>query len=68
VTIDQGVGDVTALTNAAGVGSIVVDPGPGTDTVYRMVVILPDGNSAASVSVRLAEEPVIFSLEADQHI
>jgi len=66
VFIDRGVGDVTALTDAFGQGSITVNPGPNLDTTYAILVTRPSGTSTASLRVEVTAQPVIFSFTGDQ--
>ena len=65
VTIDQGVGDVTALTDASGVGTILVNPGPAANTVYTLTAERPAGTSVSSVSVEVTDQPLIYSYTGD---
>jgi hypothetical protein len=66
VLIDRGVGNVIALTNAFGLGSVTVDPGPELDTTYSILVTRPSGISVASVRVEVTDQPVIYSFAADR--
>ncbi|MGI9240486.1 MAG: chitobiase/beta-hexosaminidase C-terminal domain-containing protein [Verrucomicrobiales bacterium] len=59
----SGVGDVTAMTDAGGVGSILVDPGPVADTTYTLTAVRPNGTSTAQVSVEVTDQPLIFAFE-----
>lgn len=68
VVIDQGVGDVTSLTNGAGEGSITLDPGPLESVTYLLTTTRPAGTSAAAVAVEVTDQPVIFSFGADQSL
>ncbi len=68
IIIDQGVGDVTALTNAAGEGSITIDPGPNQNTTYLLTATRPSGISAAAVVVEVTDQPVIFSFAASDSL
>lgn len=63
VSIDNGVGDVTALT-VNGVGQITLDPGPGSNTTYTMTAIHPESIAEKSVSVSVTDQPVINSFTA----
>ena len=62
VSIDNGVGDVTAMTDASGSGSVVIDPGPSAPTTYSLLAINPNGSSAAQVAVEVTDLPIIFDL------
>ena len=68
VTIDNGVGDVTGFTDAAGVGSVVVDPGPLTNTTYSLLAVRPNGNSSAQVAVEVTDQPLIYSFAGSSGI
>ena len=68
VIIDQGVGDVTALTNASGEGGITIDPGPNQNTTYLLTATRPTGTSAAAVVVEVTDQPVIFSFTASDSL
>lgn len=68
VTIDQGVGDVTGLTDVNGVGSITLNPGPGQNTTYLLTATRPAGTSAAAVVVEVTDQPVIFSYTASNSL
>lgn len=68
VVIDQGVGDVTHLTNASGEGSFTIDPGPNQNTTYLLTAIRPAGTSAAAVQVEVTNQPVIFSFTASDSL
>ena len=61
VVIDQGVGDVTHLTDASGEGSYTINPGPNQNTTYLLTATRPAGISAAAVQVEVTDQPVIFS-------
>ncbi len=67
VTIDQGVGDVTART-VNGEGSITLETGPGTTTVYSLNVEWPNGTSEASLAVEVSTLPLIYNFTADQSL
>lgn len=68
VVIDNGVGDMTALTNASGVGSFTLDPGPLTNTVYQMTAVRPNGPTASTLSVEVTDQPLIYSFTADDSL
>ena len=51
VSIDNGVGDVKALTNASGAGSVEVSP--AATTTYTLTVNTPGGNETATTTVSL---------------
>lgn len=68
VTIDQGVGDVTAFTDGDGVGSILLNPGPAANTVYSLTAVRPSGTSVSSLSVEVTDQPLIYSYTADSSI
>lgn len=61
VSIDQGIGDVTNLTDASGMGSLVLDPGPNANTSYTLTAALPSGNVTSTISVDASALPVISS-------
>ncbi len=65
VSIDQGVGDVTGLTNPDGTGSIVINPGPTVSKVYTLTADRPSGTSVSSVSVEVTDQPLIYSFTGD---
>lgn len=65
VTIDNGVGDVTALTDAAGIGTFTLNPGPSVDTTYLLTVNRPQGPTTATVMVDVTNLPVIYSYTVD---
>ncbi|MDA7888500.1 lamin tail domain-containing protein [Akkermansiaceae bacterium] len=62
VVIDQGVGDVTAQTDASGNGSITLNPGPSSSLNYILTSTRPTGTNVAAVSVEVTDQPVIYSL------
>ncbi|MEN8737530.1 MAG: lamin tail domain-containing protein [Akkermansiaceae bacterium] len=62
--IDQGVGDVTALTNGAGAGSIVLDPGPSSLTNFTLTATLPSGPVTAMLVVDTTVFPAISAFSA----
>lgn len=64
LSIDQGVGDVTSLTNS-GTGSITINPGPTNDTVYTITAVNASGSSSASALVQVTDNPLIYSFTAD---
>ncbi len=66
VVIDQGVGDVTGLTDASGEGSITLNPGPTESLTYLLTTTRPAGTSAAAVAVEVTDQPVIFSFGASE--
>ena len=63
VSIDNGVGDVTART-ANGIGQITLDPGPDRNTTYTMTAVHPESTAEQSVSVTVTNQPVINSFTA----
>ena len=65
VSIDQGVGDVTALSDADGVGSFTLDPGPSGTTCYTLSATIPAQVVEESHLVVVTDQPVITSFEAD---
>ena len=65
VSIDQGVGEVTART-VDGKGSITLDPGPGATAVYTLTAEWPDGRSEASLAVEVSELPLIYHFNSDE--
>ena len=62
VSLDQGIGDVTAQTDASGNGSITLNPGPSSSLNYILTSVRPTGTSLAAVSVEVTDQPVIYSL------
>ncbi|MFT4548999.1 MAG: hypothetical protein ACI9MB_002969, partial [Verrucomicrobiales bacterium] len=64
VSISDGVGDVTGLTDGSGAGSKLVNPGPNADTIYTLTAVRPNGTSVAQVLVEVTDQPLIFSFEA----
>ncbi len=66
VLIDQGIGDVTSLTNANGVGTLTLDPGPSFTTAYTLSASLPTFVSEESRLVTVTEEPVISLFNVDE--
>ena len=58
------IGDVTAMTDADGVGSILVNPGPDSNTTYTLTAVRPNGTSTAQISVEVTDQPLIFSFTA----
>lgn len=68
VVIDQGVGDVTSLTDASGEGSITLNPGPTASLTYLLTTTRPAGTSAAAVAVEVTDQPVIFSFGAGESL
>jgi hypothetical protein len=65
VTIDNGIGDVSTLTDGSGNGSLTINTGPNMNTVYRLNVVRPNGVSSASVAVDVTDHPLIYSFTAD---
>lgn len=61
VVIDQGVGDVTALTGANGLGSITLDPGPSTSTTYKLTAIFASKTVEAETTTNVTLTPAIYS-------
>ena len=68
VSIDNGVGDVTALTDGSGAGTITLDPGPAASTIYSLVAVRPQGSSLSSVSVTVTDQPLVYSFGAEASI
>ncbi|MDA7882256.1 chitobiase/beta-hexosaminidase C-terminal domain-containing protein, partial [Akkermansiaceae bacterium] len=68
VILDQGIGDVTALTDASGNGSITLDPGPSLSLNYLLTSTRPTGTNIAAVSVEVTDQPVIFSLTTNDSL
>ena len=68
VSLDQGIGDVTAQTDASGNGSIVLNPGPTQSLNYLLTSTRPTGTSVAAVSVEVTDQPLIFSFTADSSL
>ena len=64
LTIDQGVGNVLPLTSG-GSGSIVINPGPNTDTLYTLTAVSPLGSSSVSTMIQITDNPLIYSFTAD---
>lgn len=67
VSIDNGVGNVTAQT-ANGVGQITLNPGPNTTTTYTMTAVHPETTAQESVTVTVTNQPVINSFTANPTI
>ena len=63
VSIDNGVGDVTAQT-VNGIGQITLNPGPGSNTTYTMTAIHPESTAQQSVHVTVTNQPIINSFAA----
>ncbi len=63
VSIDNGVGDVTAQT-VNGIGQITLNPGPGSNTTYTMTAIHPESPAQQSVHVTVTNQPIINSFAA----
>ncbi|MFT5106386.1 MAG: hypothetical protein ACI9UA_002009, partial [Pseudoalteromonas tetraodonis] len=68
VTIDNGIGDVTAMTDGSGIGSFVVNPGPAANTTYNLLAVRPNGNSSAQVAVEVTNQPLIYSFSGSAGI
>lgn len=68
IVIDQGVGDVTGLTDGSGEGSITLNPGPSESLTYLLTTTRPAGSSAAAVAVEVTDQPVIFSFDASESL
>lgn len=61
VSIDQGVGDVSGNTTN-GVGSILVNPGPATNTTYTLTATNIDGLlTTKQLTVSITDQPIIES-------
>ena len=65
VSIDQGIGEVQART-IDGEGSITINPGPATTTIYTLTADWPGGRSEASLAVEVSELPLIYRFDANQ--
>ncbi len=63
ISIDNGVGDVTAQT-FNGIGQITLNPGPGSNTTYTMTAIHPESTAQQSVHVTVTNQPIINSFAA----
>ncbi len=61
LSIDNGVGDVTGMTNASGIGSVTVNPGPAATTNFTLTAVRPTGTSVAGVEVEVTDQPLIYS-------
>ena len=61
VSINNGVGNVTAGTNASGAGSIVINPGPLATTTYTLTAVRPTGTSISEVEVEVTDQPLIYA-------
>jgi hypothetical protein len=61
VSIDNGVGNVTGMTSGAGVGSVVVNPGPSATTTYTLTAVRPTGTSVSAVEVEVTDQPLIYA-------
>lgn len=61
VSIDHGIGNVTARTNASGAGSILVNPGPAATTTYTLTAVRPAGTSVSEVEVEVTDQPLIYA-------
>ena len=68
VSIDQGVGDVTALTNANGVGSVTVDPGPLSSMTFQLLAETSSESRVEDVAVVVTDQPIIHFFTADAGI
>lgn len=58
LTLDQGIGDVLVHTTN-GIGQIILDPGPLTNTTYTLTATNDDGSNTAEISVGVSDLPII---------
>ena len=66
LSIDQGIGDVLALTTN-GAGTYTINPGPTVTTTYELSAILANNSmDTATVTVTVELDPIINSLTANQ--
>ena len=59
------IGNVLPQTDA-GVGSVVLDPGPVETTTYKLTVTVDGEDSTALLTISVDNNPIISSFEADQ--
>ncbi|MGJ8638608.1 MAG: lamin tail domain-containing protein [Opitutaceae bacterium] len=65
IYIDNGVGDLSFVTDGQGTGSTTIS-GPAMDTTYILVAERVNGTSAASVTVQVTDQPIIREFASDQ--
>ncbi|MEM7397108.1 MAG: hypothetical protein AAF492_32695, partial [Verrucomicrobiota bacterium] len=68
VSIDQGIGDVTGQTGTNGMGSLLLTPGPMSDTIYTLTLVRPGFTNQATLQIRTTDLPVIDAFAADQTV
>ncbi|MEM7392437.1 MAG: hypothetical protein AAF492_08810, partial [Verrucomicrobiota bacterium] len=66
VSIDQGVGDMTLITDSNGFGSVLLNPGPASNTMYTLTVERPTCTNQASLQIDTTDLPVIQDFTSDQ--
>lgn len=67
VSIDNGIGDVTAQT-VNGVGQMTINPGPNANTTYTMTAVHPETTAQESVTVTVTDQPVVNSFTANPSV
>lgn len=61
LSIEPDIGDVGSLTDAAGNGSITLNPGPSVTTNYILSAVSAIGTNENSISVEVTDDPIIES-------
>ncbi|MDF7822785.1 lamin tail domain-containing protein [Pontiellaceae bacterium B12227] len=68
VSMDNGIGDVTAQTAGNGLGSYTLTPGPTANTTYTMTVVRPSETKQAPRLISVSDQPLIRAFNSSHSL